>query len=73
MFPRLGAFEVSTILTNKNGGMESILFFSKMMSGLWPHTRDLGIKIGSFFEEIQDENNLGSIKLKFQTTGKRLK
>ena len=36
MFPRMGAFEVSTVV-EKKGQSEAILLFSKIISGMWPH------------------------------------
>ena len=35
--PRLGAFEVSTVFTGVSGRSIDILFFSKILSHLWPH------------------------------------
>ena len=48
MVGRMGAFEVSTV----HEGFE-FLFFSKIMSGMWPHWGDLSRRIGKYYEEIK--------------------
>jgi len=40
ILPRLGAFEVSTVQEN-----QGILFYSKQMSGMWPHAKALATRI----------------------------
>ena len=52
MIPRLGAFEVSTV--NSDGyKLIDILFFSKLLASLWPHTRTVATKVTGYFEELK--------------------
>ena len=53
MIPRLGAFEVSTVIGNE-GSLTDILFFSKLLSSLWPHTRTVAGKVANFFDDMKD-------------------
>ena len=48
ILPRLGAFEVSTVVDNVD-----ILFYSKQMTLLWPHAKSLSNKIIAFEEDRQ--------------------
>ena len=47
MIPRMGAFEVSTVVERGGGGSEAILLYSKLLGGLWPHIGDLAKKMVS--------------------------
>lgn len=51
MLPRMGAFEVSTVYENREHKQE-ILFYSKMMSSMWPHATALAKRIKAFAEDI---------------------
>ena len=46
MIQKPGAIEVSTVTGNGCG--QEILFFSKTISKMWPHTGDLAKRIGNF-------------------------
>ena len=46
MLPRIGAFEVSTVHENVD-----ILFYSKMMSTMWPAPSAVANKIKQFYDE----------------------
>ena len=48
MLPRLGAFEVSTVHDNAD-----ILFYSKMMSSMWPNASALAKRIKEFADETK--------------------
>ena len=37
---------------------------------MWPALKDLGTKLGSYFEKSQKSDNISGIKQMFQTTGK---
>ena len=50
ILPRIGAFEVSTVINNTD-----ILFYSKQMSSMWPNATMLGKRIG---EAMNDSNNM---------------
>ena len=52
MIPRLGAFEVSTVIPNE-GSLTDILFFSKLLSSLWPHTRTVSTKLATYFDDMK--------------------
>ena len=47
MIPRLGAFEVTTVVDGQD-----ILLYSKMMSSLWPHARALAKRCKDLVDEI---------------------
>ena len=58
--PRLGAFEVSTVAESilyddleqlEHDHKREILFFSKMMSSMWPHAGALGERITEYAAE----------------------
>lgn len=65
ILPRIGAFEVSTVINNVD-----ILFYSKQMSSMWPNATMLGKRIG---EAMEDSKNMaiGALKDKWQTTGRQ--
>ena len=46
VLPRIGAFEVSTVIDNVD-----ILFYSKQMSTMWPHASSLAKRIALFADE----------------------
>ena len=70
MFPRIGAFEVSTVLQSDQG-QGDIMFFSKLMSACWPHTSTLASRISKCFEDFDaaGPQALGALKEAYQTTG----
>ena len=51
MIPRIGAFEVSTVVA-QGGSSEAILLFSKMIGQMWPHVGALSKNIGNYQEEV---------------------
>ena len=51
ILPRLGAFEVSTVSTTKEGVMTDVLFYSKILSSAWPNNKTLTAKITRYFED----------------------
>ena len=74
MIPRLGAFEVSTVKQDETGKLVDILFFSKLLSSLWPHTRTVRSKVISYLDDLKDRFMTdGELKSKYQTDGKILK
>ena len=67
MLPRLGAFEVSTVI---NG--QDILLYSKLMSSMWPHARALATRCKELVDQIgtaapQD------LKTKYTTSGQQVR
>ena len=66
MVPRIGAFEVSTVYKYYRVTQESqdlntelkqeFLFFSKMMSGIWPHANALAERIADFVQHTSHGN-----------------
>ena len=67
ILPRIGAFEVSTVVDNVD-----ILFYSKMMSTMWPHAPSLANRIKAYCDEVGGTAVAG-LKEKFQTTGRQVK
>lgn len=65
MMPRIGAFEVSTVVDNNT----DILFYSKMMSSMWPHAGSLAGRITEFIEDSKKSMKGAELKAKYQTTG----
>ena len=63
---RLGAFEVSTVATTKDGVMTDVLFYSKILSNIWPHVGTLTAKISRYFEDQKREtpSSFGGLNLK---------
>ena len=47
MFPRMGAFEISTVV-EKRGRSEAILIYSKIISGLWPHYSGVAKRVADY-------------------------
>ena len=47
MLPRIGAFEISTV----HQGVD-VLFYSKMMSNMWPHVTACANRIKAFCDEM---------------------
>ena len=47
MFPRMGAFELSTVV-EKRGRSEAILIYSKIISGLWPHYSGVAKRVADY-------------------------
>ena len=64
ILPRIGAFEVSTVHDNVD-----ILFYSKMMSTMWPHGPSLTTRIKAFVDDL-GKTNTAALKEKFQTAGR---
>ena len=67
ILPRIGAFEVSTVIHNTD-----ILFYSKMMTSMWPHGGSLADRIGQFIEDAK-VMGASALKNKYQTTGRQTK
>ena len=65
ILPRIGAFEVSSVIDNVD-----ILFYSKMMSTMWPHAPSLATRIKAFTDELGSGVPPAALKEKFQTTGR---
>ena len=66
MKPRLGAFEVSTV----NEGNQAILFFSKQMSGMWPHAKALANRLNAYIED-RERMQPEALAVKYFTSGRR--
>ena len=66
MVPRPYAFEVSTV-TNDS---QDILFFSKLLSLMWPHRNTLSNKIAAFLEEVSMNISGAELRSKYFTDGK---
>ena len=62
--PRPYAFEVSTV-TNDS---EDILFYSKLMSRAWPHTKALAQRIKAFVDDVNAKTK--GLKEKYFTSGR---
>ena len=62
--PRIGALEVSTVADNTD-----ILFYSKMMSSMWPNVVSLANRVTEFIEDSRGGMKGGELKAKYQTTG----
>ena len=62
--PRLWAFEVSTVVDGVD-----ILFYSKMMSRMWPDPGMLSKRIKAFDDDRINEMSGAELKAKYQTTG----
>ena len=67
ILPRIGAFEVSTVKDNVD-----ILFYSKMMSTMWPHAPSLANRIKAYVDDCAN-TPIGAIKEKYQTTGRQVR
>ena len=65
ILPRIGAFEVSTVVDGVD-----ILFYSKMMSCMWPHGPSLAKRVAAFFEELNSGVPPAGLREKYQTTGR---
>jgi len=65
MLPRIGAFEVSTVHDNVD-----ILFYSKMMSSMWPNPTSLAARVKEFIDE-SSKSPIAELKAKFQTSGRQ--
>ncbi len=60
MLPRIGAFEVSIVHEN-----EDILFYSKMMSSMWPHAPSLAARISAFADDVAAGMKPAELKQKY--------
>ena len=67
ILPRIGAFEVSTVHDNVD-----ILFYSKMMSTMWPHAPSLSTRVKAFCDEM-GSTNVAGLKEKYQTSGRQVR
>ena len=67
ILPRIGAFEVSTVQDNVD-----ILFYSKMMSTMWPHAPSLANRIKEYAAECAN-TPAAAMKEKYQTTGRQVR
>ena len=68
ILPRIGAFEVSTVSDNVD-----ILFYSKMMSTMWPHASSLAKRIKEFADAFKEGTAMNTLKDKYQTTGRQVR
>ena len=68
MLPRIGAFEVSTVL-DPQAKQGDILFFSKLMSSCWPHVPSLATRVAKSFQEYKEGENPNAIREQFNTNG----
>ena len=64
IFPRMWAFEISTVIDNAE-----ILFFSKIMSKMWPDTGAVVNRLKSFIADSKIMNG-AELKEKYYTTGR---
>ena len=82
MKPRLGAFEISTVIygnveDEREDGTKvlipqkvDILFYSKLMSGTWPNYEALGERMAEFFSKLNaDATNAADLKSEYQFKG----
>ena len=60
ILPRIGAFEVSTVQDNTD-----ILFYSKMMSTMWPHASSLVKRLAEFADTFKQGTAIGTLKDKY--------
>ena len=67
ILPRIGAFEVSTVINNVD-----ILFYSKQMSTMWPHASALAIRIKEAMDEA-GSTAPAALKDKWQTSGRQVR
>ena len=67
ILPRIGAFEVSTVIDNVD-----ILFYSKMMSTMWPHGPSLATRIKSYAADV-GSTAASALKEKYQTSGRQVR
>ena len=67
ILPRIGAFEVSTVVENVD-----ILFYSKQMSTMWPHGPSLAERIRDFAADCRTMKG-PALKEKYQTTGRQVR
>ena len=65
IIPRIWAFEISTVIDNTD-----ILFFSKIMSKMWP---DAGAVVARLKNFVNDADTMSGpdLKAKYQTRGRR--
>ena len=63
IMPRLWAFELSTVIDNHD-----ILFFSKIMSKMWPHAGAVVKRLINFAADAKTMNG-AQLKAKYQTKG----
>ena len=68
ILPRIGAFEVSSVHDNVD-----ILFYSKMMSTMWPHAPSLANRIKEFASDCASGTPIAALKEKYQTTGRQVR
>jgi len=69
-YPRVGAFEVSTIVTTNDGGSVNILLYSKIMSGEWPNYPALAKRVKALFDDISSgENGMSYLLETYNTNG----
>ena len=63
VLPRMGAFEISTVFDNVD-----ILFFSKIMSRMWPDAAAVCDRLKAFAADTRTMNG-AQLKAKYQTKG----
>ena len=68
MLPRIGAFEVSTVLDHQSKRGD-VLFFSKLMSSCWPHVPSLVKRIEKCIQHNKEGGDANGLKDEFNTTG----
>jgi hypothetical protein len=67
ILPRIGAFEISTVINNVD-----ILFYSKQMSTMWPHAPSVADRI----KAAMDDSTVmatPALKEKYQTAGRQVR
>ena len=65
MFPRMGAFELSTVV-EKKGRSEAILLYSKIISGMWPHFGAVAKRVQEYSEaNFKDGQGVSDLRQKF--------
>ena len=64
IIPRIWAFEISTVIDNID-----ILFFSKIMSKMWPDAGAVASRLKSFAADSKTMSGV-ELKAKYQTRGK---
>lgn len=65
ILPRLGAFEVSTVIDNT-----AILFFSKLKSQIWPSPSLVAKRVKACIDEWRKGAKVSQLQAKYQTQGK---
>ena len=68
ILPRLGAFEVSTVIDNT-----AILFFSKLKSQIWPSPSAVSKRVKACIDEWRKGAKVSQLQAKYQTQGKTSK